>query len=570
MAKVELCVVTETLTLLEAMRAMNASARGGGPAGMLLVAPGGVVRAVVTDGDIRRALSRGLPLDATLDQVMVRDPITVRAGLDPVEMMRLMVQRVQESGRIHDTKVDKLIVVDEAGRLVDVLGLADLVRDTDSRFRTVCVVGMGFVGLTLSVSLCEAGFLVRGVERDDHVRARLRAGEPHFHEVGLASLLRHHLERGHLVVERDFDSLSADVYTIAVGTPLGEDRMPRLDDVREAAAAVGERLKRGDLVVLRSTLPVGACREVLAPLLAEVSGLRPGADFSLAYAPERTVEGRALFECRTIPQILGGLDAQSLRRAANLFSGLTPTLVQVSSLEAAEMAKLLNNSYRDLSFSFANEFALVCDRLALDAVEIIQAANEGYPRDRVPLPSPGVGGPCLTKDPYIYAAVADRAGVRIDLPALGRRINERMPAHVLSKIDAFMRRTAKDPARGKLLVLGLAFKGDPETSDVRESPAVELLRLAGPSWAEVVAHDPVVAEAEFGRLGVRRVSVDEGFAGADAAVVMTNHPALRDLDLFRLLPTMRAPAYLLDGWRLYSRRDVEAVPGLTYGSLSLG
>jgi len=569
-ARADLAIVAETLTLLEAMRAMNASARGGGPAGILVIADDGVVRAVVTDGDIRRALTRSLPLSTKLSEIMVRNPITVQAGLDPVEMMRLMVQRVRESGRIHDTKVDKLLVVDEAGRLRDILGLADLVRDTDSRFRTVCVVGMGFVGLTLAVSLAEAGLLVRGIERNADLRAKLRAGEPHFHEVGLASLLRHHVESGNLVIAPDFDVVDADVYTIAVGTPVGPDRRPLLEDVSQAATLLGGRLKHGDLVVLRSTVPVGTCRDIVAPLLEQASGLGRGTDFSLAYAPERTVEGRALDECRSIPQIIGGLDAQSVRRAASLFSILTPAIVRVSSLEAAEMAKLLNNSYRDLSFSFSNEFALVCDGLSLDAVEIVQAANEGYPRDRVPVPSPGVGGPCLTKDPHIYAAVAERAGVQVELARLGRAVNERMPGHVLRKIEAFARRVAKDPAECKLLVLGLAFKGEPETSDVRESPSVELVRQAVKRWGTVIGWDPLVDEDEFARLEIPRVSIESGFANADVAVVMINHRALRDVDLFRLLPTMRTPACLFDGWHLYSRRDVESVPGLTYANLSVG
>jgi len=570
MSKADLAIVSESLTLLQAMSAMNASARAGGPAGILVIAPDRVVKAVVTDGDIRRALTRGLPLSTPLTEVMVQNPITVQAGLDPVEMMRLMVQRVRDSGRIHDTKVDKLLVVDAQGRLLDVLGLADLVRDTDLRFRTVCVVGLGFAGLTLAVSLAEAGFLVRGIERDPLVRERLHAGDPHFFEVGLAPLLRHHVQRGNLRIADDFDSFAADVYTIAVGTPIGPDRKPMLGDVREATARIGARLKRGDLVVLRSTVPVGTCRDEVAPLLEQSSGLSRGADFSLAYAPERTVEGRALDESRTIPQIVGGLDAQSLRRAASLFSGVTRTIVQVSCLEAAEMAKLLNNTYRDVSFSFSNEFARVCDRLGLDAVEIIQAANEGYPRDRVPLPSPGVGGPCLTKDPYIYAAVADRAGIKVELPPLGRSINERMPAHVLDKVAAFMKRVGKDPVRGKLLVLGLAFKGDPETSDVRNSPSLEVLRLAKGVWGEIVAYDPLVSDTDCARLEVSRVSIEQGFAGADAALVMINHKALRDLDLYRLLPTMRTPACLLDGWRLYSRRDVESVAGLHYLNLSVG
>ncbi len=571
MAKVELVEVADSISILEALKVMNRAARGGGPTGIVVVVDRDrALMGVVTDGDVRRALTNGVSLDAAVSTIMVRDPISVRAGQDPVEMMRVMLAQVKASGRIRDTKVDQLLVIDDASRPVDVVGLVDLVRESDSRFRTVSVVGLGFVGLTLAVSLAECGFLVRGIEKNPDTRTKLRAGEPHFHEVGLPPLLRHHVGKGTLVIAEGHEAGAADVYIITVGTPVGADHKPRLDDVRAAAAEIGACLKKGDLVVLRSTVPVSTCREVVAPVLTERSGLTMGVDYSLAFAPERTVEGRALEECRTIPQIIGGVDDTSVRRAAALFQNLTATVVRVSSLEAAEMAKLVNNTYRDFRFSFANELALVRDRMNLDAVEVIQAANEGYPRDPVPLPSPGVGGPCLTKDPHIFAASAEKYGGTADLARTGRRVHEKMPLHMAEKIRRFMHREGKDPRTGRLFILGLAFKGEPETSDTRDAPALDLIRHEKGNWREIVAYDAIVNDADFRRLEVGRVSREEGFQGADVAVVMNNHASLKQIDLFKVLPSMRGPAFFLDGWKLFSRRDVESVPGISYGNLSQG
>ncbi len=571
MPKVELVEVQENISILEALRVMNLAARGGGPTGIVVVVDKDrALRGVMTDGDVRRALTSGVALDAPVSGVMVKNPIFVRAGLDPVEMMRVMLAQVKASGRIRDTKVDQLLVVDEASRPVDVVGLVDLVRESDSRFRTVCVVGMGFVGLTLAVSLAECGFLVRGIEKNPDIRARLRAGEPHFHEVGLPPLLRHHVGKETLVIADGFQAGAADVYIVTVGTPVGADHQPRLDDVRAAAADIGACLKKGDLVVLRSTVPVGTCREVVAPILSETSGLKVGVDYSLAFAPERTVEGRALEECRTIPQIIGGIDESSVRRAASLFTNLTATVVRVSSLEAAEMAKLVNNTYRDFRFSFSNELALACDPMNIDVVEVIQAANEGYPRDPVPLPSPGVGGPCLTKDPHIFAASAAKFGATATLAQAGRRVHERMPIHMADKIRRFLQRSGKDPRTCRLFILGLAFKGEPETSDIRDSPAVDLIRHEKGQWQQIVAYDAIVSDADFRQLGIGRATREDGFAGADVAVVMNNHQSLKQIDLFKVLPTMRGPAFFLDGWKVFSRRDVESVAGITYGNLSQG
>lgn len=557
-----------TATIHETMATITQAPSRGAPSGLaLVVAPEGRLEGIVTDGDIRRALVDGRSLDTRIADIMVREPITVLPGLTEQEMLNTMTAKVRQSGRIHDVKVQHLLIVDERGCVVDLVGLFELLERMDVGARSVAVIGLGHVGLTLAAALADVGFTVCGVERQQSVVELAKSGAAPFYEAGLEPLLRHQLAEGRLEVRSALAS-AADIYVIAVGTPLAADGTPVLENVAAAAQVIGDRLKKGDLVALRSTVPVGTSRNVVLPILEQRSGLRGGPDFHLVFAPERMVEGDALNELRQLPQILGGIDARSVELATRVFSRLAPSVVKVDSLESAEMVKLANNAYRDVSFAFANEFALVCDRWNLDAVTVIEAANMGYPRNPIPLPSPGVGGFCLTKDPLIYARAGSEKGFEPVLAAAGRAINQRMAAHVAGKVLDFLGRHGKDLATCEVFLLGFAFKGVPATSDTRDSSTLLLLPLLRRAGLKARGFDPVVSAEKIASFGVRPVSLGEGFEGADVVVVMNNHPSYKDMDLFSLLSRMRRPGLLLDGWHIFARRDVEQIAGIEYGGLS--
>jgi UDP-N-acetyl-D-mannosaminuronic acid dehydrogenase len=431
---------------------------------------------------------------------------------------------------------------------------------------TVCILGLGYVGLTLSSVLADVGYQVVGVDRNDKIVDGLKISKPHFHEKGLDELLVSLAQKSN--APRYYTSLqdsSSTVYIITVGTPiLRPSLQPNLDYVRNATGEVGKVLKRGDMVILRSTVPVGTTRNVALPMLEQSSGLKAGLDFDLAFCPERTVEGKALKELRELPQIVGGLSDQSTERASRLFRRSTHTIIDVGKLESAEMLKIMDNTFRDVMFSYANQMALLCEALDLDMVPLVRAANQGYNRNNIPVPSPGVGGACLSKDPYILASVCKASGVDDSLFLLGRKINESMPLNACKRIKEELKKNGKDISGANVFVLGFSFKGKPETSDMRDSPTLDLIKILKEEGAIITGHDPLVPKDEIVGLGVEWKNVEDGFIEADAAIIMINHASYEEMDIVSHMNQMNKPAVLLDGWHLFSSDSFGEVPGVSY------
>jgi nucleotide sugar dehydrogenase len=245
---------------------------------------------------------------------------------------------------------------------------------------------------------------------------------------------------------------------------------------------------------------------------------------------------------------------------------LTATVVIMDSLEEAEMVKLINNSFRDLSFAFANELAMICQPHNLDAGRIIRAANDGYPRNPIPLPSPGVGGPCLTKDPYFYAAMAKRAGLTDTLAAQGRKVNERITVEIASRVVSILGECGVSPQEARVLIVGLAFKGWPETPDVRNSSsliALDTLRRSGVTALRGI--DPVVPIDRLAQLGFETFSPDrwkDAFRGCHAVLFMNNHPVYRKWDIYEAVDLMARPAVVFDGWQIVDGKDLSGLDGV--------
>jgi len=313
-------------------------------------------------------------------------------------------------------------------------------------------------------------------------------------------------------------------------------------------------------VIVRSTVPVGASRAVVLPELA-ARWSRP----RLAFAPERTIQGQALRELEELPQVVGGLDANSTQAASELFARVTRRVVPVSSLEAAELVKLVNNCHTDLIYSYGNEVALMAERWRLDPLEVIRAANLEYPRPD--LARPGfVGGACLSKDPYILVSAARAAGYTPWLVGQARGLNERLPAHVAERLVDLIRRARGRAEGARLSVLGWAYKGWPPTDDMRGTPVVSMLPLFRAAGLALRGHDYLVAPKVIRGLGAEPVSPEEAFDGADAVLVITNHPEYAKLDLGTLLPKLGRPAVLYDCWRILDEEAARAA-GVSYAGI---
>ena len=387
----------------------------------------------------------------------------------------------------------------------------------------VGVVGLGYVGLPLAVAFAEHGHEVLGVDIDEGRVEELRAGRS-----GLA-----HVPDERLAAQGDRLSCSADYVTlagaeavvVAVPTPLDAERRPDLGPLSSAASALGGVLGEGMLVSVESTTYPGCTRELVAPLLEERSGLRAGEGFNLVFSPERLSVGRPEHTIENIPKVVGGVSDACRERGVELFGAVCETVVPVASLEAAEATKLLENAFRFVNVSFANEFSLLCERLGIDAGEVIDAAATkpfGFMRFD---PGPGAGGHCLPVDSAYLAWRAREAGADPKLLEAAIEVDRRMPEACAERVA---RALGGDLEAAALLVVGVTYK--PGIADLRESPALRLLELLAERGADVSYHDPLIAELPA--LGLGSVPLRDGVAAARAVVLATPHPGL-DLDLIR-------------------------------------
>ena len=359
----------------------------------------------------------------------------------------------------------------------------------------VCVLGLGFVGLTLAAKLAESR-QVFGLVIDTEVRAKIKQGKAHFFEPGLDELVGKAVGSGMLVVSGSTSEIPPEVrdFVITVGTPISGGGVD-LSYIDKAVSEISDRVTDDSCIILRSTVALGVTR---ARVAGRFSG--QGKFPKVAMCPERTVEGRALLELSELPQVVGAMDEESFRRAISVFSTLGCPIERVSSPETAECVKLVTNTYRDVTFAFANEVALFSQAVNLDAAEVITAANRGYPRSNIP--SPGLtGGPCLEKDPWIFSNSAQDHGVELLITKSSRQTHQSVIPATIPEIVNLYNSSAGSPAG--IVVAGLAFKGRPATSDVRGSLAKDLgenLRRSLPD-AELFGFDPLVSESDVRKLG---------------------------------------------------------------------
>jgi UDP-N-acetyl-D-glucosamine dehydrogenase len=383
----------------------------------------------------------------------------------------------------------------------------------------VGIIGLGYVGLPLAVAFCEAGHEVTGVDSDPRVVEALERGESHVEDVPeerLAAL------SGRLSASTRYADLAkVDVAIIAVPTPLTRNREPDLGPLSSAGAALAGVLQAGQLVVLESTTYPGTTRERLVPLLEE-SGLAAGRDFSVAYSPERIDPGRTDFTLRSTPKIVGGLTDECLRRAVELYELVCDEVVAVSTPEAAELSKLLENVFRSVNIALVNELAMLCDRMGIDVWEVVEAAASkpyGFMSFK---PGPGMGGHCLPVDPFYLAWRAREFDQPTEFIELAGEVNQEMPYFCVEKITRALNDQTKPVRESRVVIVGVSYK--PGVGDLRESPALRIMRLLRERGAELLYHDEHVPELPD--LGLSSEPLDAALEGADCAVIVTAHPGL--------------------------------------------
>ena len=381
----------------------------------------------------------------------------------------------------------------------------------------IAIVGAGYVGVPLAQVFANAGRSVLLVDVQADRVAQLNRGESYIEDVPSEELKRH-VDEGRLTATTDYEALrDVDAILIALPTPLSEQREPDLSIVLAATAEIALRLRKGQLVVLESTTYPGTTRERVRPLLEE-SGLVAGKDFHLAFSPERVDPGREDWTTQNTPKVVGGLTDECTKRAIELYQSAVETVVSVSSPEAAELTKLLENIFRSVNIALVNELAQLCDRMGLDVWEIVDAASTkpfGFMRFE---PGPGLGGHCLPVDPFYLSWKARQYDFYTEFIELAGKVNANMPYFCRSLISQALNHGAQRSLNGsKVLVLGVSYKAD--TSDSRESPALKLIELLRNAGSEVAYHDPHVPELRSHGLSSQPLAP----ADYDCVAIVTAH-----------------------------------------------
>jgi UDP-N-acetyl-D-glucosamine dehydrogenase len=410
------------------------------------------------------------------------------------------------------------------------LDLKDKIRKRQAK---IGIIGLGYVGLPLAVEFAKAGFEVTGFDVDVTKVAAINKGHSYIGDVSSADVSAAQ-KAGKLSATTDMAKLrDMDAIDICVPTPLRKTRDPDLSYVVLAVDAVRAQLRAGQLVILESTTYPGTTTEVVQPALEE-SGLKSGKDFHLAFSPERVDPGNATHTTRTIPKVVGGVNDASTELAAELYGSIIGTIVPVSSTQVAEMVKLLENTFRAVNIGLVNEIALMSHRMDIDVWEVIEAAAT-KPFGFMPFyPGPGLGGHCIPIDPFYLSWKARQNGFECRFIELAGQINSSMPAFVVERVGEALNSLKKAINGSRIHVFGVAYKKD--VSDMRESPALDVIELLHKRGAVLSYTDPHVPTLDHGGLSLKSIPEKDAAKGIDCAVICTNHTVFSYADIPKRFP----------------------------------
>lgn len=425
--------------------------------------------------------------------------------------------------------------------------------------KNIVVIGMGYVGIPVAVLLADVeGFNVTGIQR----RSRrsgwkidcLNAGKCPFEgeEPGLPELIERVVKKGTFRVIDDMSACKdADVILIDVQTPTDENQVPQYLSLREVSWGAGKNIKKDVLIIIESTVAPGTTQYIVQPILEEASGMKAGEDFYLAFSYERVMPGKLIEFLVNFPRVVGGIDEKSAQLAVEIYSKIVKEEITATDCITAEVAKTVENAYRDVNIAFANEIALVCESMGIDVFKVRELINARHDR-HMHIPGAGVGGHCLPKDTWLLRFGLHEYGlrdVRTDLIALAREINDFMPVHMVELIEDALLEKVMTLAGARVAVLGVAYLED--SDDIRNTPASKVITRLHERGASVVAHDPYVKDFE----GVQFTNdLNEALKNADCFAIVTRHQQYLEMDLDEVKKLMRTPI-IVDGRNVFDLKS---------------
>ena len=428
----------------------------------------------------------------------------------------------------------------------------------------ITVIGMGYVGIPCAALLADVdGFLVTGLQRRSKRSGwkieHLNAGKSPFEgdEPGLDELVSKVVAKGCFKVTDDVDVLKeADVILIDVQTPTDENHVPQYSSLKEVSKQIGERMKKGTLVIVESTVAPGTTQNIVQKIIEEHSGMKGGIDFDLAFAYERVMPGKLIQNIVHLPRIVGGITPQSAKRAVDIYSKIVKAEVHQTDVLTAEVSKTIENAYRDVNIAFANEMALISESLGVNVYEIIELVNE-LPSRMMHIPGAGVGGHCLPKDTWLLRLGLKEYGsqnVEARFISLAREINNYMPVHMTLLIEDALAKKGVKIQDATVTLLGIAYLENAD--DTRNTPALGLINALEERGAKVVLHDPYVQDWDLGSHEIER-DLYAAAKDSDCLALVTRHRDYFELDFAKLGDMMRTRT-LIDGRNVYDEDKIVA------------
>lgn len=417
----------------------------------------------------------------------------------------------------------------------------------------ICILGLGYVGLTLSVHAVKNGYEVHGVEILEHTRNSIKCGKAPFYEPGIDELIKTYLDKQLFVHEEVPNDIEFSVFIISVGTPLIGDGVtaPNMKILEKCISDVAQSISDETLVILRSTVPVGTTRQVESEILVK-SGMK---SINIAFCPERTAEGNALVELKELPQVISGTSKLSLEKSKDFFHPLVDELVVATSVEEAEITKLFNNVYRDSVFALANTFSYIAQHFGIDGAKAIKNANYNYPRSAIPIPG-FVAGPCLEKDAYILTSNLDDGPLKGNI-LTSRKMNEQLESDLKNWIETLI----VSHELSSILISGLAFKGRPETNDLRGSSSIKILKQLKAYENIIICHDFMNSREDLEKI-IDFQCLDPDFyrdyhdSDFDLIIILNNHQlySSKAFNSF-ILQQIQRGAKLFDAWDVLDPKE---------------
>lgn len=501
---------------------------------------------VISRGDLRRLILNNTSLDKKIDKFLNLRPIIVKIDELNNNLFSNLIQK--SKGKVFDD----ILLVDENNKFLKILKYNEI-KD-NFNYKNTCVIGMGHIGLPLSVFILKKFKNVIGYDISKKKIDDIKKNNLGFHEKNLEKLIINHLKNKRLKLIDKLNDCNSEVYIVCIGTIIKNKKIIN-KNLKDLARTLSRKIKKGDLVILRGTVSVGTSRELFLKNIIKFSNLKNGKDFYFSFMPERLVEGNALEELEKVPQLVSGSTQKCLQVAYDYSKEIFQNVLKLESLEEGEIIKLASNSFRSLNFAFSNEISRISNLYGLSGSELIKKANFGYERNNISKPSLGIGGFCLPKDPLLFSNNSKKKS-NYKLGKISHDINKEITSFFISKFLDLLKKM-NEP---KILLMGLSFKGVPETLDMRNSTSLEIIKILLKNKYKCHAYDPLghILNKNFKIKNLKILNNNFDINKYDLIIIVNDHPKFFEKIESKLKENRSSKRkYIFDTWNNIDKSFVE-------------